>query len=466
MELWERFGYYGLQAVLAFFFVTRLNMTDSESFAIFGAFSAMTYGYVAVGGYIGDKILGTQRTIILGAITLTIGYFIMAIAGDEKYLVFLSLGTIACGNGLFKANPSSLLSKIYKDDEKNLDSAFTMYYMSINIGAMISMLLVPMISSMYSHSLGFAVCVFGLLAALSTFIGFRYLIRGVDSEVGLQPVNKKLLLLVIGGTLAVILFSTWLLTNLTVANIIMTVLGVLVYGTFFKLIIQSQGAERRKMIAAIILIVEAIVFFTLYQQMPTSLNFFAIHNVETKILGFDVPDPQMFQTLNAFWIMVASPILAIIYNRLGERGKDFSMPTKFTMGVLLTSLSFLWLGVADDVADESGMVSAWWLVISYFLSSVGELLISGLGLSMISKLVPQKLVGFLMGAWFFTTAIAAILGGKVASLTSLPEDVTNPLMTLPIYTDVFTKIGIASMIVTVLMAIGAPKLQRLIDAKD
>ena len=126
VEFWERFGYYGLQAVLAGFFVKSLGMEDAESFVVFGAFSAMVYGYVSLGGYLGDKILGTQRTIILGAMILMLGYFCMALAGADKTLVFLALGMIACGNGIFKANPSSLLSKLYKDAEQELDSAFTL----------------------------------------------------------------------------------------------------------------------------------------------------------------------------------------------------------------------------------------------------------------------------------------------------------------------------------------------------
>lgn len=466
VEFWERFGYYGLQAVLAGFFVKSLGMEDAESFVVFGAFSAMVYGYVSLGGYLGDKILGTQRTIILGAMILMLGYFCMALAGADKNLVFLALGMIACGNGIFKANPSSLLSKLYKDAEQELDSAFTLYYMAVNVGSFISMLLVPIIGVHYGLSLGFIICAMGLVLSIGGFLSFRYLMKGVDSPAGEKSLSYSKLLLVVLATLVMIVFSSWMLSHLSVAHWLLFAIVVLVYGTFIKMMLQAKGAQRKKMLAAMILIVEAIVFFTLYQQMPTSLNFFAIKNVEHSLMGVAIPDAQVFQTLNPFWIMLASPILALLYSYFGNRGRDLSMPAKFAVGMGLTAASFLVVGFSANFANSEGIVSAWWLVASYFLSSVGELLISGLGLSMISKLVPQKLVGFLMGAWLLTTAISAVIGGWVATLTTVSKDVSDPLQTLPVYSQVFTDIGMVTMGVTLLMIITVPLLNRLVEAKD
>ena len=466
IEFWERFGYYGLQAVLAGFFVKSLGMEDAESFVVFGAFSAMVYGYVSLGGFLGDKILGTQRTITLGAVVLMIGYAMMALAGADKTMVFLALGAIACGNGIFKANPSSLLSKLYEGDEKDLDSAFTMYYMAVNIGSFLSMLLVPIIGAQYGLSLGFMICAMGLILAIGGFLGFRYLVRGIDSPAGAEPLTMKKIVLTLIGVVVMTVFSSWLLSHLSVAHWLLFVIGVLVYGVFFKMIIQAKGAERSHMAAAMILIVEAIIFFTLYQQMPTSLNFFAIKNVEHSVLGIAIPNAEVFQTLNPFWIMLASPVLAWAYSHFGSEGKDLSMPAKFALGMLLTAASFLVVGFSANFANEAGIVSAWWLIGSYFLSSIGELLISGLGLSMISKLVPQKLIGFLMGAWFLTTSIAAILGGWVATLTTVSKDVVDPLQTLPVYSEVFTQIGLVTLGVTIIMALTVPMLNRLINKTD
>lgn len=466
LEFWERFGYYGLQAVLAAFFVRQLGMDDAESFIVFSAFSAMVYGYVALGGYIGDKILGTQRTILLGAIVLMLGYALMAFAGTDKSLVFLALGLVACGNGIFKANPASLLSKLYEDDKSRLDSAFTMYYMAVNIGSFFSMILIPIVSESHGLTLGFTICAIGLVIAILNFVFFRYLVRGLDSPAGEKPLSFAKLGGVIVAIAIMTFLSAWMLTHLTIAHWLLTIIGLSVFFIFFKMIFQSRGAERSKMIAALILIVYAIAFFTLYQQMPTSLNFFAIKNVEHSIMGFNIANAEIFQALNPFWIMLASPILAWCYSHFGNRGTDLSMPAKFTLGMLLCAISFFIVGICGRFANEAGLVSAWWIVASYFFQSIGELLISGLGLSMISKLVPQRLLGFLMGAWFLTSAISAVLGGWVAKFTAVPKDVVNPLVTLNVYTDVFMKIGVCTALMTVIMFVTIPILNRLINKEN
>jgi len=466
LELWERFGYYGLQAVLASFFVKSLGMEDAESFVIFGAFSAMVYGFIAIGGYIGDKVLGTQRTIILGAFTMMTGYFLMGLAGVDKMMVYLALAVIAVGNGLFKANPSSLLSKIYDPADPRLDGAFTLYYMSVNIGSFFSMILIPIIGGKYGLNIGFYLCAIGLIVALTNFIFFRHLVKSIDSPVGLQPINFKKLAIVIIGLFAMVGIATWMLTNLQVAHWTLLIVGVSVFAIFIKEIIKSRGSERSKMTAALILMIEAIVFFTLYQQMPTSLNFFAIKNVEHTLLGMNITDPETFQALNPFWIMLVSPLFAYLYSFYGSQGRDLSMPGKFATGMVMCAISFLMLPLGASFANAQGLVSAWWLVGSYFFQSVGELLISGLGLAMVAKLVPQRMIGFTMGAYFLTTAVAGVVGGWVASLTAAPKGVTDPLQTLPIYSKVFLQIGEITAIIAIIMIVTVPVLCRMINKED
>lgn len=464
LELWERFGYYGLQAVLAAFFVKQFNMGDAESFAVFGAFSAMVYGFVSIGGYIGDKVLGTQRTIILGAVTLTCGYIMMAVAGTDKDLVYLALGCVAVGNGLFKANPANLLSRLYIQGDARLDSAFTLYYMAVNFGSFISMLLVPIVSVKYGISYGFWICVIGMLMALGNFVCMRHLAKGVDSEVGLQQLKLSRLTMVIVGTIATVFLAAYLLTNLTAAHWLLTIVGAGVVIGLLKITVSAKGAARKRMIAAILLMVEAILFFVLYQQMPTSLNFFAIKNVEPELLGMTIANAESFQTLNPFWIILGSPILAYLYSKFGAEGRDLSMPGKFAVGMFLCSFAFLILPVSAKFANEAGLVSAWWLVASYAFQSIGELMISGLGLSMVAKLVPENAKGFIMGAWFMTTAVSAVLGGIVAGFTEAPQGVTDPVQTLVIYSDVFLKIGIAALVIAIIMLLAVPVLNRLISS--
>ncbi|WP_263078800.1 oligopeptide:H+ symporter [Endozoicomonas sp. Mp262] len=296
VELWERFGYYALQGVLAVYFVKQLGFSEADSFVTFGAFAALVYGLVSIGGKIGDKVLGTKRTIILGAIVLAFGYALMGVSIIYPNLVFLSLGFISVGNGLFKANPSSLLAKCYDQNDSRMDGGFTLYYMSVNIGSFIALSLAPVISDNFGYTTMFIICAIGLLACLYSYYHFRTCVQNIGSPADAQPLNKRHLLYVLIGTVIAAFICAWLLRHVFITNITIALISLVVVCIFFKETFQLQGVERNKMIVAFILMIEAIVFFCLYAQMPTSLNFFAINNVDTHLLGFNM-NPVSFQAL-------------------------------------------------------------------------------------------------------------------------------------------------------------------------
>lgn len=366
------------------------------------------------------------------------------------------MATIAVGNGLFKANPSSLLSTCYSKDDPRLDGAFTMYYMSINIGSFFSMLATPWLAAKYGWSVAFSLSVVGMLITLVNFWFCRKWVKNQGSKPDFLPLQFKKLLMVLVGIIALITLSNWLLHNQIIARWALVSLGIIFI--FTKETLFLQGIARRRMIVAFLLMLEAVIFFVLYSQMPTSLNFFAIHNVEHSIFGIGF-EPEQFQALNPFWIMLASPILAAIYNKMGDR---LPMPHKFAFGMMLCSAAFLVLPWGASFANEHGIVSVNWLILSYALQSIGELMISGLGLAMVAQLVPQRLMGFIMGSWFLTTAAAALIAGKVAALTAVPSDaITDAHASLAIYSHVFMQIGIVTAIIAVLMMLTAPKLYRM-----
>ncbi len=457
VELWERFGFYGLQGILAVYLVQELKLSETHSFALFSSFIALVYGLVAVGGWLGDKVLGTKRLIILGALTLMVGYAMIAFSGNHLMWVYLGLGTIAVGNGLFKANPSSLLSKCYDKHDPRLDGAFTLYYMSINIGSFVSMLITPYLASRYGWNVAFSLSVLGLLLTIINFLLMKGWVKQYGSTPDFAPVNRHHLLYVIIGTVIACFVSGWVLEHIIVAHIALALVSAGIILIFIRETFALTGAARRKMIVAFVLMLEAVIFFVLYSQMPLSLNFFAIHNTVHSLFGIAV-EPEQFQSLNPFWIMAASPILAIIYHRLGDK---LPMPHKFAIGMILCSGAFLILYMSTLYANAAGLVSANWLVLSYLLQSVGELLISGLGLAMVAQLVPQRLMGFIMGAWFLTSAGASVIAGYVASLTATPGEVKDPLVSLHVYGHVFLQIGIVTAVIAVLMVLTAPRLNRM-----
>ncbi|WP_340621339.1 dipeptide/tripeptide permease DtpB [Xenorhabdus siamensis] len=460
VELWERFGYYGVQSILAVYFVKQLGFSEAQSFITFGAFTALVYGLISIGGYVGDHLLGTKRTIVLGAIVLTIGYFMIGLSIMEPELIFYALGAVAVGNGLFKANPASLLAKCYQPQDPRLDGAFTLFYMSINLGSLVSLSLAPVIADKYGYAVTYNICGIGLIIALLVYIACRRMVHNIGSEPDHAPLNYVTLFLVLLGTVAMIGVCAWLLHNINIANIVLIAISAVVVIIFFWQAFKQDRIGRNKMFVAFILMLQAIVFYILYNQMPTSLNFFAINNVHTQIFGFNV-NPISFQALNPFWIIVVSPILAVVYTRLGAKGKDFSMPTKFTFGMFLCSLGFMTAAASGLFADEQGMTSPWFIVLVYLFQSVGELMISALGLAMVATFVPSYLTGFILGMWFLSQAAASVLGSYVATFTAAPKGVTDPLQTLPLYMSVFGKIGIATLIVAVIMAFMVPWLNRI-----
>ncbi|WP_432735064.1 oligopeptide:H+ symporter [Maridesulfovibrio sp. FT414] len=460
VEMWERFGYYGMQALLVLFMVKKLGFSDELADTTFSAFAALVYAFICAGGYVGDKILGNRRTMFLGAIVLAGGYALLGL--DCERFLYPALGIIIAGNGLFKANPSALVSKLYDKGDSRVDGAFTLYYMAINMGSFAAMSLCPIIQKHYGWNAGFLVCFFGMLVAITNYIVFRSLLEPVGSEADFRPLSIKKLLLTLIGTAVVASVSALLLTHLTLAHEILYAALVLVALLYGREVMRAEHHERANLIICLILMVEAIVFFALYQQMPTSLNLFAARNVHPYIFGVPV-EPASFQALNPFWVMVISPALAVVYARLDKSGNDLSLPGKFALGMMMCCAAFMTVGLAaKNFADSTGFISGNWLVLSYGLQSLGELLVSGLGLAMVARLTPERSMGFMMGAWFMFQSVAMVLGGEIATMASVPEHGITALQSLDIYDDLFLKIGMVTGGLGLVMAAFVPVLKKYI----
>jgi POT family proton-dependent oligopeptide transporter len=472
VELWERFGYYGMQALIVYFMVQRLGFDDSRANLVWSAAAALIYVAPAVGGWIGDKVLGTRRTMMLGAIILTVGYALMAVPSENTWMLFSALGVVVVGNGLFKPNTANLVRKIYEGDDSKIDSAFTLYYMAVNVGSTISMLATPWIkdavNDAYGNQIGwhvaFAACSVGLVLGILNVMLMRATIAHVGSLPDERPVDvRKLLAVLLGGVLAAGL-SAVILEYQTLARIFVYAAGLVVLGIFVHLIRTSAASERAGLTAALVLTLQTLFFFVFYQQMSTSLSLFALRNVDLDFSLFGAHlftwSPAQFQALNAIWIMVLSPVLAWAYSAAGRGGKDLSIAAKFALGFLAVAAGFFAYGVAGSFA-VGGKPSSWVMVIGYGLYSLGELLVSGLGLAMVARYVPARMSGFMMGAYYVATGISQYLGGVVANFASVPSDMTDPLQTLPIYTSLFNKLGLAALACTVIALAALPLMRRL-----
>jgi POT family proton-dependent oligopeptide transporter len=475
IELWERFGYYGMQALIVYFMVQRLGFEDSRANLVWGAAAALIYVAPAIGGWIGDQVLGTRRCMILGGLILTLGYALMAVPTTNTWMSFSALGVIVVGNGLFKPNTANLVRKIYEGDDSKIDSAFTIYYMAVNVGSTFSMLATPAIkdyvNATYGGELGwhvaFAVCSVGLTIGLLTVGVLRKSIGHIGSPPDAEPLRLNRLLAVLAGGVLAVLGSAVILENQGLARAFVYVAGIVVLGIFAHLIRTSQPSERAGLIAALVLTLQTVFFFIFYQQMSTSLSLFALRNVDLDFTVFGAHlwtwSPAQFQALNAIWIMVLSPVLAWVYSAAGRSGKDLSIAGKFALGFASVAAGFFAYGVAGFFA-VNGMTSSWVMIAGYGLYSLGELLVSGLGLAMVARYVPARMSGFMMGAYYVASGISQYLGGVVANLASVPKDLTDPLQTLPIYTSLFNKLGMAAIVCT-LIALAALPLMRKLSAQ-
>lgn len=472
IEMWERFGFYGMQVLMVTYMVKKLGFAESDSNLVWGAAAALIYATPAVGGWIGDKFLGTRRTMLTGAVVLMLGYAMLWIPTNNAVFLYVALGVIVLGNGLFKPNAGNLVRKIYEGDEVKIDSAFTIYYMAVNVGSTISMLLTPWIRDYvgehYGDALGwhtaFGVCSIGLILGLVNYFFMRHTLAHIGSAPDeTRPPMKHVLGVLVGGV-AIIGVSAVILQNQTVAQWCVYLAGVVILGIFAHLIRSVEPGERAGLVAALVLTVQTIFFFIFYQQMSTSLNLFAQRNVDLSfgIFGFEFFRwiPEQFQSLNAIWIVILSPLLVWMYNALGRQGKDFSVAAKFALGFVAVAVGFFMYGLGAHGAVD-GKISSWYMVWGYGFYSLGEILVSGLGLAMIARYVPARMGGFMMGAYYVAVGVAQYMGSVVANYAAIPDNITDPVQSLPIYTSLFNKLGFVGVGCTVLAVAMLPLMRKL-----
>ncbi|HTU33430.1 MAG TPA: oligopeptide:H+ symporter [Candidatus Acidoferrum sp.] len=472
IEIWERFGYYGIASLMVLYMVQRLGLADARADVIWGAFSGLAYSTPMLGGYVGDRLLGARRTLVLGAVTLALGYIVLSIPLDAT--LFPALGLIALGNGLFKVNPNNLVSRLYEGQHSKLDILFTIYYMSLNIGSFVSILLTPWIKDhpawmitigslrFDSWHLAFGVSAIGLTLGLLNYGAFSRYVR----PYGTAPDFEKLNWPAFGGVIAASLLIAYLFSEIirsrAAALAVIGIFMALMVYIFIYLVLTVQNQERRRMIACIIFTVMSIIWAVYNQQIYTSLTLFALRNVQHSILGLRVSAAQ-FQDLNQFWLVVLALPLAWLYDRMAKSPRgDFSMGTKYAAGFYLLALGFF-LYAASAFASHAGVVSSWWLVAGYAAQSMGELLISALGFSMVAQLVPERSRGIMMGAWFLGMGIGMYAGGAIAGLASIPAGVTSAIDTLPFYTRVFAWLGAGAFVSAIVASAIIPLLNRLMQ---
>jgi proton-dependent oligopeptide transporter, POT family len=437
-EMWERFSYYGIRPLLVLFMTAALvdggfGFPRDQASAIVGIYAASVYLASLPGGWVADRLLGLRRAILYGAFFISAGHISIGLAafGRTKVPFFLGLILIVIGTGLLKPNISAIVGDLYPEGGARRDAGFSIFYMGINTGAFAGQLITGYLGEQVGWHLGFGAAGVGMLLGLVTYVTLAPRTLG---EIGMRPTRlanptlqakqERRVKLSVGigfGLLGavIVLAATGAITlNPQAIGRSMTYVLVGTAVAYFLYLFVAGGltGDEKKRVAVIgVLFVAAAVFWSAFEQAPTSLNLFARDFTDRQVGGFEIP-ATWFQSINSLFVIVLAPVAAAIWVGLARRRGDLSSPAKFAIGLLMAGVGFfLMIIAANRVVGSAGAlkVSAWWLVWSYFFQTVGELALSPVGLSSMTKLSPRRFVGQMMGIWFLASALGNLIGGLV-----------------------------------------------------
>ena len=430
-ELWERFSYYGMRALLVLYMVdagSGLGLDDRTATAIYGLYTAAVYVVALPGGWIADRLLGTQRAIWIGGLIIASGHFTLAIPGRTPF--FIGLILIICGTGLLKPNISAVVGELYTRADPRRDAGFTLFYMGINIGAFIGPLVCSSLgeSERFGWHYGFAAAGVGMLVGLWYFRKTRHRLGDTGQHPsldGANPADRPRLRagwrnvaigvgLVALGTAAVVSgaidVDAVAAAQRTGVLIALLALGYFIYLFGFA---GLSPDEKRKAVVIVILFLACAMFWAGFEQAGSSFNLFAERYTERVFGGFEIP-AGWFQSLNAMFVFTLAPVFAALWIGLAQRNLNPSTPAKFGLGLVLLGIGFVVMIGAAQLVQQGQRVLPTWLIITYLLHTMGELALSPVGLSATTRLAPQRFAGQMMGVWFLGTSLGNLIAGLIA----------------------------------------------------
>jgi POT family proton-dependent oligopeptide transporter len=453
-EMWERFSYYGMRALLILFMTAPLatgglGFPTPKAGAIYGTYVALVYLTSLPGGWIADRFLGQRRAVLYGGVVIMLGHISLAIPSIATF--YLGLGLVVIGTGLLKPNVSTMVGELYTPEDVRRDSGFSLYYMGINLGAFIAPFVCGWLaqSNEFRHLLGslglnpdsawhwgFAMAAVGMFFGLIQYLrGWKYLgdagIHRAQQESAEERARQRrqlrlgiamiaaIVAIVAGGSATGVLpiNAEWVANAFGVLLLLTTVL----FFVWMFALGKWTPSERKRLLVVLVLFVAAAVFWSVFEQAGSTLNLFAQRNTRTVAFGYEFP-ASWFQSAEPFFLVLFSPVFAWIWIRLGKH--DPSSPIKFTIGLLFVALSFALLVPASRHSEGGVLVSPLWLTGTFLLQTIGELCLSPVGLSAMTRLAPARIAGLTMGVWFLATSVGNYLGGRVGGLYeafSLPQ---------------------------------------------
>ena len=478
-EMWERFSYYGMRALLVLYLTRHFLFDDAMAAHSYGAYAGLVYALPVVGGLIADRWLGLRRAVIFGGVLLCLGHLAMAWEGSPARLLndgtlwrddfglgmtFLAMAMIAVGVGFLKPNISSLVGRLYAPGDPRCDSGFTIFYMGINLGAALATLLVGWVGEVWGWSWGFGLAGVGMLLGLGTFVwGQRYLHGLAEAPDPAWLAQRRYGLcrehwIYLAAIVAVLLSQQGLSHYQWVGGaLLVAFLGIYLFWGWFCLRLASV-AERRHVVLVIILTFCSVLFWALFEQAGSSMTLFADRAVDRQLGGFELRASQI-QALNPIFILLLGPLFAWLWPALRARGLLPGYAARFGLGITQAGLGFAVLAIGISLGVDDAKTALIWLVLAYLLHTTGELCLSPVGLSMVTQLSPVRLVGTMMGTWFLAVASASYIGGLLAALVD--SSAASQAAAGAAYGALFATLGKMGLGIGLLVLLASPWLHRL-----
>jgi POT family proton-dependent oligopeptide transporter len=482
-EMWERFSYYGMRALLVLFLTATFasggfEMAELEAFTIYGIFTGLVYVTPIIGGILADKVLGQRKTIYIGGMTMAIGQFLLSASAwlhesgadmDFRQTIFFAgLGILILGNGFFKPNISTMVGELYDNNDPRKDGGFTIFYMGINIGAFFSPLVAGKLGEQVAWQYGFLAAGVGMLIGTTWFLLRSHTLGpiGMPPKVKLERVRLAIkdwfdvLLYVLGITafiFGIILGWSVIPSGISTAIIYVVGIGGVIYLITSIIKGTSGKTEWSRVGVILVLAVFNIFFWSGFEQAGTTFNVFARDNTMRMIGNWEIP-ASWFQSINAFYIVAFAPLFSILWVKLDKVGLNPNTPMKFAWGMSLLALGFVVMAIAYSKSTSGGqlfLISPLWLALVYLLHTFGELCLSPIGLSMVTKLSPPRLVSTMMGVWMGSFAAGNFVASQMKAISLRLAD---PLGT---EVQVFWLIAIQSGIIALILIILSPWLKRM-----
>lgn len=466
-EMWERFSFYGMRALLIFYLTKHWLFGDEKGQVIYGAYLSLVYITPVLGGYLADRYLGQRKAVVFGGIMLAIGHFLMGVEGtggqnDATINIFwLALSFIIVGSGFLKANISVLVGQLYKRTDFRRDSAYTIFYMGINVGGFLGPIVCGFLGETYGWGYGFGAAGIGMLLGLVVFVGFKPLLLGR----GESPAPEKLASRVGGIKFEWLLYSIGVLSVCVIWALIqyqsvigwgLLVFGLALIGYVVFIALKTLAPhDRDRIFAAMLLIIGSILFWALFEQTGSSLNLFTDRYVDRG----GVP-ASLFQSINSGYIILLAPLFATLWVLLGKRGLEPSAPAKFGLALLQLGLGFMVLVWGANAVGLGTMTPVVFIFLIYLLHTTGELCLSPVGLSAMNRLAPVHMASLMMGMWFLATASGNFVSGLIAAATG-SEAASGEGAAKETVLAVYTNIGWIAIAVGVGVLVISPMVKKL-----